>query len=1044
MLKSLIVGLGGTGTNICKQVAERINWEFGDLNKVSFVKFLSIDTSRDIVNNTDLDNSNDFVHLTIDHNTLEKMRKNIGSFKGIELDNWIDTDVLNIMNLVETGTTGVRMLGRLAFLYSVNYNSVLSRIKQKLKDLTSLTAPQARANYGEGGESIDFKNKIRVYVIATSCGGTGSGTFIDIGYLFQDLKKVFSNITIEGILTLPSPTEADDKQKVNAYSILTELNHFSTDNNEYTVKYEGNPKRTEIYGTPYDRSYILSTDRIKGGISEFSQLNYTIAQYIYANTFFDIGEERDGRINDITGYFIEPDKLGYTQRFMTFGISLIQYPNEKVIKGCTYKLITRTLDEWIKDQSDKVKTDEILKTLGLASDNLYKKLTMDNKNKSLEERIYDLIEDLREDYIDPGDIRELKNKIDKGFELAEDISEETFSRGIIDRVIKNNFNSVLSDYKEILNKHMKDALFNLEKGPTYCRKFLEEFDKKMTSLINRSSTSISKDDMDDALDLLKDADDFLLTIFFLKRKVEDECLEDFISAAKDYYRNKLKNASIPHEAECCKKLQKWSNRILKRIKNLQTYLDTAKKTFDGLWTEEDKPININGILLFAPGSKDKNDLVREKSTINQRYDISVDKKFRGEDEPEVKLIKEVIESLEDITKRDKKDEIFLEPTKGESFYDSIEKLRDKDRYKMIDIAKRYFMGGTDNVIDMFDFSKEENYKKLEECAEELSYIFLYLQEGDPDYSDNERKQRRWAFFKDANKDIQAETPLSRFKDIIVNKIGITPTDLIDPHTVIFCHDKGAFPLRIIRGLQDWKNLYDSVVGTQGYSFPFTRKDITFLAPHGFAIEEFYEAEELYLVGIAIDIIKRQISGENKICFTFQGERAPIKFEPDIRKSTNLVYNDHNVRTTLKSGVIRWLKENGVDIFIRKLFEDFKNRFKTLGLEIPNSKNSDEAWKRVEKVFTRHVSRKPVTLKAYIKAYPPNFDLDFLIHKQGESIDGKYYYPETGYYCDGCNYHYGTKQSDVLAICPVPSCKKVNFNPETNIGLEDNIEVSEFS
>lgn len=1044
MLKSLIVGLGGTGTDICKQVAERINWEFGDLNKVGFVKFLSIDTSRDVVHNTDLDNNNDFVHLTIDHNTLENMRKNMSSFKSIELDDWIDIDVLNIMNLIETGTTGVRMLGRLAFLYSVNYNSVISIIKQKLKDLSSLTVPQARTTFGEGSESIDFIDKIRIYVIATSCGGTGSGTFIDLGYLFQDLKKVFSNITVEGILTLPSPTEADDRQKINAYSILTELNHFSTNNNEYTVKYEGNPKQTEIYGTPYDRSYILSTDRTKGGINDFRQLNYTIAQYIYANTFFDIGNERDGRINDITGYFIEPDKLGYTQRFMTFGISLIQYPNEKVIKGCTYKLLTRTLEEWIKDQSSKVKVDEILKTLGLDCENLHKKLTIDDKNKGLGERIDGLIEDLKKDYIDSGDIRDLRNKLDEGFEPVEDIVEGTFPKGIIDRVIKNNFKNVLSNYKERLNKHIKDSLFNLNKGPTYCKKFLEDLDGKLTSLINRNNASLSKDEIEDAVDALNYTDDFLLSIFFLKRMVEDECLDDFIGSAKVYYRDKLKNASLPHEAECCKELQRWSNMLLKRIKNLQTYLDSAKNNFNILWTEEDKPININGILLFNPGSKDKNDVVSDKSTINQRYKMSIDKKFRAEDDPEIKLIEEVISNLEDITKRDNRDEIFLEPIRGESFYDSIEKLRDKDKYKMIDIAKRYFMGGTDNVIEMFDFTKEENKKKLEECAEDLSYIFLYLHEGDPDYANNERKQRRWAFFKDAHKDIQAETPLARFKNIIVNKRGITPANLKDPYTVIFCHDRGAFPLRIIRGLGEWKNLYDNVIGKPGQPFPFTRKDVTFLAPHGFAIKDFHEAEELYLVGIAIDIIKKQISSEDKICFILPGDRAPIKFEPDIRKATNIVYNDPNIRAILKSSITRWLKERGEEIFIQKLFGDFKNRFKTLGLEIPNTKNDDESWKQINRVFTRHVNRQPVLLTAYVKAYPPDFDLEFLKHKEDEAIDGKYYYPETGYYCDECNYHYGAKQSDVLAICPVSSCKKVNYSSEHNIISESRDEISEFS
>ena len=74
----------------------------------------------------------------------------------------------------------------------------------------------------------------RVVVIASLCGGTGSGLFLDIGYF---LKSVFPESLTLGILTVPeiypSASRFLDYFRGNAYVTIRELEHFAKSRYEF-------------------------------------------------------------------------------------------------------------------------------------------------------------------------------------------------------------------------------------------------------------------------------------------------------------------------------------------------------------------------------------------------------------------------------------------------------------------------------------------------------------------------------------------------------------------------------------------------------------------------------------------------------------------------------------------------------------------------------------------------------------------------------------------------------------------------------------------
>lgn len=74
----------------------------------------------------------------------------------------------------------------------------------------------------------------RIVVIASLCGGTGSGLFLDIGYF---LKNIFPESLALGILTVPeiypSAAHFSDYFRGNAYATIRELEYFPESRYEF-------------------------------------------------------------------------------------------------------------------------------------------------------------------------------------------------------------------------------------------------------------------------------------------------------------------------------------------------------------------------------------------------------------------------------------------------------------------------------------------------------------------------------------------------------------------------------------------------------------------------------------------------------------------------------------------------------------------------------------------------------------------------------------------------------------------------------------------
>ena len=184
-----------------------------------------------------------------------------------EITHWINRDVP--AHELINGAGQIRMGGRCYFFE--NEPVIRSMISQKLMGF------QQR-------QTADRTTQTNIIVLSGLCGGTGSGSFIDIAYM---LKKYSRDIGIirplfTGIFELPDSLikrvpqarkkdgEARWRLQNNGYAALKELDYFmkkTPDDGKqpYRFLYKGETAHYEDPGQIFNRVYLLSNDVRAGG-----------------------------------------------------------------------------------------------------------------------------------------------------------------------------------------------------------------------------------------------------------------------------------------------------------------------------------------------------------------------------------------------------------------------------------------------------------------------------------------------------------------------------------------------------------------------------------------------------------------------------------------------------------------------------------------------------------------------------------------------------------------------------------------------------------
>src|ERR1043166_9101211 len=177
---TLVIGLGHFGRKALLELRCRFLDRFGDLNKLSLLKFLCIDPDPEAVHTAILGapevalTRTEFHHLPL---------QQVGNYRRRSLETlseWLPREKLYAMPR-SLQTQGSRALGRLAF--ADNQQRLVARLR---RDIQEITRPEAiYESVSQTGLAL-CNGTPRVYVIAAAGGGT-SGLLPDLGYALRRL-----------------------------------------------------------------------------------------------------------------------------------------------------------------------------------------------------------------------------------------------------------------------------------------------------------------------------------------------------------------------------------------------------------------------------------------------------------------------------------------------------------------------------------------------------------------------------------------------------------------------------------------------------------------------------------------------------------------------------------------------------------------------------------------------------------------------------------------------------------------------------------------
>ena len=453
--ETIFIGVGGIGSGIVGKVAERCR-PGEDEN----IRFVTMDTNaNDIKDIKNLKRGIVSIQTSSTRTVLDYLKNDKDARY-----NWFPNNTTLYPKTVSEGAGQVRAISRLA----LNATIQSGEIQKLYKAIDSLFLK-------DGGE---LKQALRVVIVSSASGGTGSGIAMIVGMLVRNyLSKHYRDraAIIRGFLVMPGVMETVIKtdqeirsQYRNGYATIKEINAFMMkasgfcDVQKELERYKdlhvdvptpsGGVERLE--NLPFDFCYLLeASNQNQEGLAALEQYKEFAAQSLYEQMIGPMQKEAFGQDDNIIKEFGTKDNYG-RNRFGGIGASIIRYPYDDIVDYVAYKRAMEVVGngteagKWLSyDRRFREKEDEYKKNRETTTDNPPKleivytqefdsdespfgkgiKRGMVSKIDQISGETQKAVETFLNDYIS-----EIKGRIDSSSEMADEYANVKGLKGHID------------------------------------------------------------------------------------------------------------------------------------------------------------------------------------------------------------------------------------------------------------------------------------------------------------------------------------------------------------------------------------------------------------------------------------------------------------------------------------------------------------------------------------------------------------------------------------------------------------------------------------
>lgn len=355
--RTVIVGLGGTGVRVLQYIKGEFHKHFPK-GVPPAVRLLAFDTQPQTtqagaVGPIEHLEANEFAHITATGIRRLLQASEMQAWAP-PLERWDLSDIIN-------GAGQRRPSGRLALFR--NAVAIYNALNDAINQVKSIDLVGMMAKWPEFRIPEEYQTTVEVYVVGSLVGGTGSGMFLDVGYMIRDLLKEEGADRVIGVFLLPGVfmknLAAVDFVAGNGYAALKELDYWLNTLEEKEVRYPGglSIKWGGALRKPFNFIYLLD-DVNEGGavVTKLETMLYFIARGIFLHMTIQSNEltafwSNLGSILQSADRWPESHPDGKVPRYMSFGISSLQIPLEWHIE--------RNIDEILLERLNELRGHEV-------------------------------------------------------------------------------------------------------------------------------------------------------------------------------------------------------------------------------------------------------------------------------------------------------------------------------------------------------------------------------------------------------------------------------------------------------------------------------------------------------------------------------------------------------------------------------------------------------------------------------------------------------------------------------------------------------------
>ena len=359
---TLFIGIGGTGMQVLMRVRRRIlNTLWGGAGKRTRIEGLADFPIAQFIH-FDLDNGAviesgesqakdlqfDQVKFTDDDKVVESFdmdkysRDEDSLEKYPHIKEWLPLTPQRIRELrfdMSSGAGQIRAVSRLYFFDK--YAKIRDKIRLKLKALKAgLSHERQLAELGLRMET----NRFRIVIVGSVAGGTGSGSFLDMGLLARWLaRSEVGTADVELMLFLPTGyTKANkDRVEANGYAALMELESAMMGNKGYVGRWDAYD-RPELTREPYSEVYLIDSGNLaQQHTKDVSDVYHMVADSLFedfasadfARAKRSIAVNQAQHKNSLYNAPVPQDRFGdmrlyFSKRFSSFGMAVLDTRQE--------------------------------------------------------------------------------------------------------------------------------------------------------------------------------------------------------------------------------------------------------------------------------------------------------------------------------------------------------------------------------------------------------------------------------------------------------------------------------------------------------------------------------------------------------------------------------------------------------------------------------------------------------------------------------------------------------------------------------------------